>query len=177
MSVPGADRANVDPRVPVWMLFTLHRGLFLWTPLTAFATVGFVLLLRRDRRHRAFLAGLLASAAALLSIHSSWAGNWDGGTSFSSRFLTALFPFFLIGAAEFVRRTRWIGMALLAACVAWSVWLALVMLNGYDNESSRDGVDTIVGVYYGPGDGLDAFSHEIRVRAQDRWGALWRSVS
>ena len=107
--------------------------------------------------------------SALLSIHSSGRDYWAGGTSFSSRFLTALFPFFLIGAAEFVRRTRWIGMALLAACVAWSVWLGLVMLNGYDNESSRDGVDTIVGVYYGPGDGLDAFSHEIRVRAQDRW--------
>jgi hypothetical protein len=176
-SVPGANSVDIDPRVPVWMLFTLHRGLFLWTPLTAFATVGFVLLLRRDRRHRAYLAGLLVSATALLLIHIAWSPYWDGGVSFSARFLTALFPFFLIGAAAFVRRTRWIGMAVLTACTIWSVWLGLVMLNGYDNQTSRDGIDAIVANYYGPGDGLDAFSHEIRVRAQDRWSAIWRSVS
>ena len=42
--------AKFDPRVPFKMLFTLKRGLFLWTPLTAFAVVGFVLLARRDTR-------------------------------------------------------------------------------------------------------------------------------
>src|SRR4029079_1527970 len=88
------------------MLFTLHRGLFVFTPLTFFATVGFVLLLRRDRRNRPFLLTLGVSAAALLLIHSFWGKLWDGGGSFSQRFLTALFPFFLVGTAEFIRRWR-----------------------------------------------------------------------
>ena len=145
LSVPGSDGVDVDPRVPVWMLFTLHRGLFLWTPLTAFATVGFVLLLRRDRRHRAYLAGLLVSADGLLLIHASWASHWDGGVSFSARFLTALFPFFLIGAAAFVRRTRLDRDGGADGVRVWSVWLGLVMLNGYDNQSAQDGIDTIVG--------------------------------
>ena len=89
---------------PAKMLFTLHRGLFVWTPLTAFATVGFVLLLRRDRRHRPYLAGLAASAVALLVIHIAWAELLGRRRLVLARFLTALFPFFLIGAAEFVRR-------------------------------------------------------------------------
>src|SRR5262249_22305715 len=103
---------------PVQMLFTLRRGLFIWTPLTAFATVGFVLLAHRDRRHRPFLLALGASALGLLLIHVFWGGGfaWTGGGSFSQRFLTALFPLFLVGTAEFVRRTRWPGVALLTLC-------------------------------------------------------------
>jgi hypothetical protein len=172
-AVPGANSLDVDPRVPAWMLFTLHRGLFVWTPLTVLATVGFVLLLRRDRRHRPYLAGLGAAAIALLVIHAAWASHWDGGVSFSARFLTALFPFFLIGAAAFVRRAGpALGLTLLAACAVWSVWLGLVLLNGYDNQSVEDGVDTIVARYTGEERPRD-FVWEIRDRVRDRWQELW----
>ena len=108
---------GISSTAPLKMLFTLHRGLFIWTPLTLFATVGFVVLLRRDRRHRAFIATLGVSALALLAIHALWGTYWDGGGSFSQRFLTALFPFFLVGTAELVRRFRGRGIAVLSICV------------------------------------------------------------
>ncbi len=136
---------GISPTAPLKMLFTLHRGLFIWTPLTLFATLGFVALLLRDRRNRAFIATLGVSALALLAIHALWGANWDGGGSFSQRFLTALFPFFLVGTAEFVRRFTWRGMALLSICAVWSLWLGLVIYNGYYDASPRDGVAQIVG--------------------------------
>jgi hypothetical protein len=55
-----------DPAAPLKMLFTLHRGIFLWTPLTALSTIGFVLLLRHDRRNRPFFVTLAAAAVGLL---------------------------------------------------------------------------------------------------------------
>ena len=88
------------------MLFTVKRGLFVWTPLTFFGVVGYLLLLRREPRHRDFLVGLGLSAFALLMVHIVWGGFWDGGFSFSQRFLTALFPVFVIGIAELLARTR-----------------------------------------------------------------------
>ncbi len=124
--VPGSSGISFDPLVPAKMLFTLHRGMFIWTPLTLFASIGFVLLLRRDRPHRWYLAGLLTSGVALLLIHSLWGTFWDGGNGFSARFLTALFPLFLIGTAEFVRRWRWPAYAVLTVCAVWSLWVGLV---------------------------------------------------
>ena len=75
---PVLRNVRFRPTAPFKMLFTLHRGLFVWTPLTAFATVGFVLLARRDRRHRIFLWAMGASALGLLLIHSLWG---QGGTA------------------------------------------------------------------------------------------------
>jgi hypothetical protein len=175
---PVARHAEFKPLVPVYMLFTLHRGIFVWTPLTAFAAVGFVLLLRRDRQHRVFLAVIGVSALALLLIHMIWGKSWDGGGSFSQRFLTALFPLFLIGTAEFVRRTRAIGIAVLAVCVAWSVWIGLVQFNGYFNESARDSVVQIVQNYTGHyHHGMGLWSHQVRERITDRWQLYWRLVT
>jgi hypothetical protein len=175
---PVARHAEFKPLVPVYMLFTLHRGLFIWTPLTAFATIGFVLLLRRDRRHRDFLAVVGVSALALLLVHMVWGKSWDGGVSFSQRFLTALFPMFLIGTAEFIRRTRAIGIAVLAVCVGWSLWIGLVLFNGYFNESAHDSVVQLVQNYTGHHNhGMGLWSHQIRERITDRWQLYWRLVT
>ena len=175
---PVLRRTSLDPLAPVYMLFTLHRGIFVWTPLTAFATLGYILLLRRDGRNRIFLAAVAASSLGLLLIHALWGAQWDGAGSFSQRFLTALFPFFLIGTAEFVRRTRVLGIALLTVCAAWSLWIGLVQWNGYYNESARDSVVQIVQNYTGTnhhGPGL--WVHQIRVRVTDRWQSYWRMVA
>ena len=181
---------GISPTAPFKMLFTLHRGLFIWTPLTLFATLGFVALLLRDRRHRAFIATLGVSALALLAIHALWGANWDGGGSFSQRFLTALFPFFLVGTAEFVRRFTWRGMALLSICACWSLWLGLVIYNGYYDASPRDGVGQIVGNFksFGgprvsrfhtppPYDSLENFGLQISDRIGARWRLYWRLVT
>jgi hypothetical protein len=183
LGLPQPTGAKFDPLVPFKMLFTLKRGLFLWTPLTAFAIVGFVLLARRDTRHRWFLIGLGVSAVALLCIHSIWGNFWAGGSSFSSRFLASLFPLYLIGAAELVRRRRGLFVALYAVCVVWSVWIGLVLMNGYRAQSADDSLVTIVQNYTGPHDypppydSPGNFAHELRLTIEDRWKLLWRTTT
>ncbi len=47
--VDNLSSFKIDFAAPAKMLFTLKRGLFVWTPLTFFGVVGFLLLLHRDR--------------------------------------------------------------------------------------------------------------------------------
>ena len=141
------------------MLFTIKRGLFIWTPLTFFGVVGYLLLLRREPKHRVFLVGLGLSALALLMVHIVWGGFWAGGFSFSQRFLTALFPLFVIGIAELLARTKMLVTPLLVACVAWSAFLALHHFYGYDFVSENDGADRIVELYRTGEENKERFLH------------------
>jgi hypothetical protein len=168
-----------DPVAPVKMLFSLKRGLFIWTPLTAFGVLGFLLLFRRDEDHRLFLGGLGLSALALLLVHAAWGSFWDGGYSFSERFLTALFPLFALGIAELLRRTRMLVAPLLVLCVAWSCWISLYHWYGYDHVSEADGVGRFIQLYEpGGGESLPEFWH-VRVtgKIESRWSAYAHWVS
>lgn len=189
-SIPILRQTSFSPTAPLKMLFTLHRGLFLFTPLTLFATVGFVLLARRDRRNRAFLLTLGLSALALLLIHSFWGKLWDGGGSFSQRFLTALFPFFLVGVAELVRRWRRPAIGLLTLCAAWSLWVGLVEWNGFYGGNAQEGLVQIVGSIHGltgprvtrfhkppPYNSLENFGRDMGDRISGRWRLYWRLVT
>jgi hypothetical protein len=131
-----------DPLIPLKMLFSIHRGLYVWTPLTAIATIGFVLAVMHEHEpvRRRFLQTLLAASVSLLLVHAIW-GQWDGGFAFSTRFLTSLFPLFLIGIAELVRRVGVFLYAPLAICVAWSLLLAFVHVIGYAGITQRDGAN------------------------------------
>jgi hypothetical protein len=146
-ALPVASTSNpfngFDPLVPLKMLFSDHRGLFVWTPVTALGAVGYGLLLRRetDPARRRFLWTLLAAALALLVVHSPWA-EWDGAFSYSTRFLTALFPLFLIGIAELVRRFGAVVYAPIAVCLAWSLMLMFVHVVGYDGITAGDSATT-----------------------------------
>jgi len=160
-----------DPTIPAQMLFSDHRGLFLWTPLTALAAIGFGLALARARRtgDGYFLTSLLAAALALLCIHMFWP-RWDGGFAFSTRFLTALFPLYLIGVAELVRRARsWVYPALVLAA-AFSLAMAFVHDIGYDGVSERDSVSHVADVAYRDRDNLRL---KLQDDAKDRWIYLW----
>jgi hypothetical protein len=176
--------------VPVKMLFTLHRGVFLWTPLTLFATAGFILLLRRDRRNRVFLCTVGLAAAGLLVIHSLWGVAWDGYGSFSQRFLTALFPLWLLGTAELVRRAGASGVAVLTLCACFSVWVGLVLVNGFYDESRHSSLNQVVGAFKSvtgprvsrfhkppPYNSLENFGRQMGVRIRDRWQVYWRLVA
>lgn len=117
------------PLTPLRMLFSLHRGLYVWTPVTLLATVGFVLVLRRSRgRDRAFLVALGSMAVALLVVNVSltW---WDGGWSFSMRYLASLVPVWAIGIAALLSYAReWQRLAvgaLVAVATAWSLFLGM----------------------------------------------------
>ena len=161
--VDDVSSYDVDVLAPVKMLFTIRRGLFVWTPLTLFGVIGYLLFLRREPRHRVFLVGLGLSALALLLVHMVWGDFWFGGYSFSQRFLTGLFPLFAIGIAELLARTRMLVTPLLLACIAWTAFLALHHFYGYDFVSYRDGADRIVELYRTGEETNERFWHE-RVR-------------
>jgi hypothetical protein len=117
------------PLTPFRMLISPHRGLFIWTPLTLLATVGFVLVLRRrSGTARMYLTMLGAMAVALLAINFSvtW---WDGGWSFSMRFLASLVPVWAIGMAGVIEsvhgRARVAVVTLAVAATAWSIFLGM----------------------------------------------------
>ena len=158
-----------DPLIPFKMLVSNHRGLFVWTPLTAFAVIGFLLLLRRVREPRTFLWTLLAASIALLLIHTVW-GQWDGGFSFSTRFLTGLFPLFVIGIAELQRRLGIWLVPILVVCIAWSLGLAFVHKIGYDGASEKDGASRLVHVLVHEHGNVH---REIDALARGRWTYLW----
>ncbi len=159
----------VDPAAPVKMLVTPTRGLFLWTPLTALATVGFVLLTRRRRDLRPYLLGLGVAALGLLLVHMLWGDFWDNGFSFSQRFLTALFPVFLLGTAELVRRWRRPALAALSVCALFSLGLAFTFFVGYKGIGREDGVGTMVKLYVNGERTPQQLVRRVGVTARERW--------
>jgi hypothetical protein len=178
----GVDSLNsfqFDPLAPAKMLFTLKRGLFVWTPATLFGVVGYFLLLRRLRERRTFLVGLGLSCLALLLVHMIWGGFWEGGYSFSQRFLTDLFPLFVIGIAELLRRAPKVFAPLLVACVLWTGFLAVHHFYGYDGVSQADGVGRIVDLYRTPDEETPAtFWHKrIADPVSEHWRAYFNLVA
>jgi hypothetical protein len=172
-SMPHANPLrNFDFAIPFKMLFSEHRGLFLWTPLTAFAVAGFIVAVvtrYREGRDRSFFVTFGLASASLLFVHSIW-NAWDGGFSFSQRFLTGLFPLYLIGIAELVRRARLATYVVLGLSVAFAVVVALVHNVGYDNVSERDGISRIVHVTI-------TTRHDLRIKVQERVKKRWRYLA
>lgn len=171
------DHARVfdqfDATIPIKMLASEHRGLFLWTPLSALALLGYILALRdfsrMGRPERRFLAALLVAGIALLCSHVIWR-QWDGGFAFSQRFLTALFPIYLIGVAELLRRARNVVFPLLVGCVLFSVAIAFVHDVGYDGISERDGLARHVEAGW---DNRRSIRQDVQDDAKARWVYLW----
>lgn len=166
----NATGISVDPLVPLKMLFTVERGLFLWTPLTALAVLGFTLLFRSRPDRRPFLAALAVAAVALLCIHALWSDFWTGGFSFSQRFLAALFPLFLLGTAELIRRWRGLAVAALTACALFSTVVAFTIFFGYEGQSEGDGLDTVLQLYVDGERTPHGLARTAGVRALERWG-------
>jgi hypothetical protein len=160
----------IDWAAPPKMLFTVKRGLFLWTPLTALAVVGVALLAYSRPRARLFVASLSLAAFLLLAVHALWSDFWTGGFSFSQRFLAGLFPLFLIGTAEVVRRWRGVGLLAATACAAFSLFVGLNHYYGYEGISERDGLDRIMRLYTSGERTPQELVRGLGVRAVERWG-------
>jgi hypothetical protein len=131
-------------RAPLWMLFSVRRGLFLWTPLTALALVGLALAFQSRPTHRRYLAVLAVCTVGLVWVHALWGDFWTNGFSFSQRFLASLFPVFLVGVAELVRRWRQWAVAALTLCALFSVYVGFNHFIGYRGISERDNLGTVV---------------------------------
>jgi hypothetical protein len=128
------------PFNPLRMLFTDHRGMFVWSPVSALAVIGIVLLFRRRPEHRAFLSALIAMSVALVCAYSLVA-YWDGTWSFGQRFYTPLLPFVAIGVAGLVDAWPRPAIVAAAATAAWSLFLAfnLVIIGGPQYNSDTPG--------------------------------------
>lgn len=157
-----------DAGSPVRMLFSERRGLFLWTPLTAFSVLGLVLLFRSRPERRRFLVSLTAAAVSLVAIHALWGDFWTNGFSFSQRFLASLFPVYLLGTAELVRRFRLRAAVVLAVCALFSLFVGFNHFLGYQRISERDGLWAVM-TTKGDRDIAETL-RLIGTRALDRWG-------
>lgn len=111
------------PLNPLRMLFTNHRGYFVWSPVAALAAVGLVLLFRRRPEHRRFLTAVTAMAVGIMCSYSLVA-FWDGTWAFGQRFFTPLFPVVAIGLAGLVDAIPRTAVAAATIAVAWSLFLA-----------------------------------------------------
>jgi hypothetical protein len=108
------------------MLFTEHRGLFVWSPVALLGAIGCVRLARVRPDQRPFLA-IAGAMAALVVMSYSSVSFWDGTWSFSQRFFTPFFPLVAIGVASlWEARPRLTAVAATVA-TAWSVFLALTL--------------------------------------------------
>jgi hypothetical protein len=162
--------AKPDALAPLKMLFTIKRGLFIWTPLTLLAVVGYGLLFHRLRAYRLFFASLGAAAMSLLLGYAAIGSLWTGGMSFSQRYLTALVPVFALGTAELLRRFGPIAALALTACVIWTFSLALYHGLGYPGESQNDGLVRVIQVYHQQdGSPVGLLKSRYAYRIRDRW--------
>jgi hypothetical protein len=134
------------PLTPVRMLFSDHRGLFVWTPVAFLGVVGVVLYLyRRDSPRRLYVALLAAMAAGLLLIHGSllW---WDGGWSFSMRYLASPVVLYAIGLGTLLTSTRSrLLAAIVVVCTLWSVFLGMSHAFGASQSDGAVEVATVRG--------------------------------
>jgi hypothetical protein len=145
------------PLNPLRMLFTDHRGLFVWSPVAVVGVVGYVRLLRTRVEHRRFLTVVAFMGLAIVGAHA-FIPFWDGTFSFSQRFLTPLFVLIAIGlASAFDARPRLVS-GVTALCVAWSLFLCfnLQTIGGwmfFNRESN--GATALAGLphheHYSPG--------------------------
>ncbi len=82
----------------IGVLFSVRKGLFLWTPLLLLAVAGLT-------RLRRFASGLVVPAVAFLAVHTwvvaSWNMWWYGG-SFGMRPFVEALPIFALGLAALV---------------------------------------------------------------------------
>jgi hypothetical protein len=159
---------QLDAVAPARMLVSERRGLFLWTPLTALSVLGIALLFRSRPERRRFLISLSVAAALLVVIHALWGDFWTNGFSFSQRFLAGLFPLYLLGTAELIRRFRVRAVAVATVCCLFSLFVGFNHFLGYHGISERDG---LWGVLTTKGDRDVAETLRlIGTRALDRWG-------
>jgi hypothetical protein len=106
------------------VLFASEHGLFSWTPLLLFATVGLVLL---RWSHPRVGTPLLAAALAFYILIACYP-DWAGISSFGNRFFVSLTPLFILGLSIFLQRAATLFRSQRAAVASVSLILAAFLL-------------------------------------------------
>ena len=108
--------------------FSANHGLFSWTPLVFFSVVGLFLLRKHDRNLCLYSIAIFFAFLYVIGCYK----DWDGISSYGSRFFVGLTPFFVLGLAalfDWLARTwqerrvvilAWSATALL---IAWNLGL------------------------------------------------------
>ena len=112
------------PLTPFRMLFTDGRGIFVWTPVMLIGIIGFVYALVRHHRERRFYVQVGAMQLAYWAFFF-FVPEWWAGWSFSSRFLTSMFPMVAIGLGEALTQRRRLTYALATLCSLWTLYLCI----------------------------------------------------
>ncbi len=122
--------------------FSSRHGLLYWTPILWAGFLGYIPLVRRDRR----TALLLLAPLAVMSYVNACSGDWWAGGSFSNRRFDSVLPLLAIGLAATLAalargaaRHPWGGI--LAAGGMLVCWNLLFMQQYRDNKIPRD--DTV----------------------------------
>jgi hypothetical protein len=103
------------------VLFSSDHGFLLWTPVLIFSVIGLALFAKRER----YIGGLLLSVFFLYVYIVGCYQDWDGISSFGSRFFVSLTSVFIIGLAVFF---DWLGTAVEVRRAAWTVGVATAVL-------------------------------------------------
>lgn len=111
------------PLNPLRMLFSDHRGYFVWSPVAALGFVGYLLLLKTRPGQRLFLASAGVMGLAIIASYTLVV-FWDGTWSFSQRFFTPLFPLVAIGVGGLAVSLPRVTLVAATITCAWSLFLA-----------------------------------------------------
>ena len=106
------------------VLFSSEHGLFSWTPVLLFATLGLVLFKWREPRVG---TPLLAAALAFYILIACYP-DWAGISSFGNRFFISLTPLFIIGLSVFLQSAATLFRSQRVALVSMTLILAAFVL-------------------------------------------------
>jgi hypothetical protein len=91
----GRDFLRLDHPYLLQVFFSSRHGLFFWTPVLWGGFLGYILLLRRDRR----LGLALLVPLLVMTYVNACSGDWWAGGSFSNRRFDSVLPFLAVGLA------------------------------------------------------------------------------
>jgi hypothetical protein len=106
------------------VLFSSEHGLFSWTPLLLFATMGLVLFRWQEPRVGTPLLAATLAFYVFLACYPDWAGI----SSFGNRFFVSLTPLFILGLSVLLERASRLFRSQQAAVATASAVLAVFML-------------------------------------------------
>jgi hypothetical protein len=151
---PGRFLSHLYPLNPLRMLFSDHRGLFLWTPVVFLGVIGFVRLIRTRSAERWPLV-IVAGMALGVVLAYAFVPFWDGGWAFSQRYFTSFFPIGALGLASLLEWRPSLVKALATAGILWSLLIVAFVGFRFGYDPARGGATTfprrLVQGQYSPG--------------------------
>lgn len=115
---------NLIPKYFLKYLVHPVHGLFVWSPVTILSALGLLKLSKPKEKIGYFLLGIWL----LLVFVYGYFNNWNGGWSFSNRYLVSLFPVYIIGLAALLENY---GPKLIILVIVMTVYSIFLFFNWY----------------------------------------------